>query len=462
MKNMNKFESHSRFLTWSMALLLSALAAGCGGGGDGGRDPILGTGATLGGAGGIPGAPAGAVAPGAATCAAAVGNPLIPRVTSSDPANAGVNVATSTTGVAGGGKLITASFSLAMNAATINSATAPGTFTLVNNTTAGSSVAGAVTMNAAGTVATFTTAAALPAGNNFTATITQAATSAAGTPLACIYAWNFTTIIPPAAGPAPINLGSASTFGTFGGTAGMTNQGLLTIINGDIGTTAVSTAVTGFHDTGPGCTYTETPLNVGTVNGLIFTAPPPPTVACPTEGTGTAAPPTGTFGIATIAAGDALAAYNTLAGMAVTGPIAANLSGLTVPPGVYSSATGFLIQDGLVGPAGDLTLDGQGNANAVWVFKSASTLTVGGPGAAFPRSVRLINGAQAKNVFWQVGSTATINAGGGGTMEGTIIAQQGVVISTAASVILVTLNGRALSLVASVTMVNTIVNVPAP
>ena len=243
----------------------------------------------------------------------------------------------------------------------------------------------------------------------------------------------------------------------------MTNQGLLTVINGDIGTTAVSTAVTGFHDAGPGCIYTETPLNVGFVNGKIYTAPPPPTVACPTEGTGTAAPPAGTFGIATVARADALAAYNALVALPPGANPGANLSGLTLAPGTYTAPAGsFLIQDGLPGPAGDLTLDGQGNANAVWVFQMATTLTVGGPGAAFPRSVNLINGAQAKNVFWQVGSFATINAAGGGTMVGTIISQAGASFSTAGNVRPVTLNGRVLSLGASVTLVNTFINVPAP
>jgi hypothetical protein len=92
----------------------------------------------------------------------------------------------------------------------------------------------------------------------------------------------------------------------------------------------------------------------------------------------------------------------------------------------------------------------------------ATSLTVGGPGAAFPQSVHLVNGAQAKNVFWQVGSAATINAAGGGTMVGTIIASSGASFSTAGNVDVVTLNGRALALHASVTMVNTHVNVPAP
>ena len=96
----------------------------------------------------------------------------------------------------------------------------------------------------------------------------------------------------------------------------------------------------------------------------------------------------------------------------------------------------------------------------MWVFQTASTLTVGAPAA--PRSVILINGAQAKNVFWQVGSSATINGAGGGTMVGTILASAGVSLSTVGNADVVTLNGRAAGLNASVTMTNTIVNVPAP
>jgi len=92
----------------------------------------------------------------------------------------------------------------------------------------------------------------------------------------------------------------------------------------------------------------------------------------------------------------------------------------------------------------------------------ATSLTVGGPGAAFPRNVILANGALPKNVFWQVGSAATINAAGGGTMVGTILAVAGVTISTAGNVDIATLNGRALGLNAAVTMVNTHINIPAP
>ena len=321
--------------------------------------------------------------------------------------------------------------------------------------------ASVVVDSASGRIATFTPLAALTANTTYTATIKGGTNgvkdlAVPGNVLANDFNWTFTasgTCLPPVvSGPGPVNLASASSFGTFGGSAGVTNQGLLTIINGDLGTTAVSTAVTGFHDAGPGCTYTETPLNVGTVNGKIYTAAPPPTSACPSEGNAT------TFAIATRARADALDAYNAL--VAQPGgpdPGAGNLGSLVLAPGVYTASSGsFMIR------GGNLTLDAQGNANAVWVFQMATTLTVGGPGAAFPQSVTLANGAQAKNVFWQVGSAATINAGGGGTMVGTIISQAGVAISTAGNVAISTLNGRALSLGASVTMVNTVVNVPAP
>jgi hypothetical protein len=133
------------------------------------------------------------------------------------------------------------------------------------------------------------------------------------------------------------------------------------------------------------------------------------------------------------------------------------LANLTLAPGVYTSPSGSFLIEG-----GNLTLDAEGNANAVWVFQMANTLTVGGPGAAAPQSIILAGGAQAKNVFWQVGSFATINAAGGGTMVGTIISQTGGAFSTAGNVNVVTLNGRALSLGGSVTLVNTVINVPAP
>src|SRR3954466_5784485 len=267
--------------------------------------------------------------------------------------------------------------------------------------------------------------------------------------------------VPGPAGAAPA-LGAAAAFGGFGGNAGMTNQGLSTVIVGaqgqpvSIGTTGASTLMTGFHDTSipytplvTGCAYTETPLNQGAVNGTIMTAPPPPNITCPAEGTAA------TFAAAQAAAADALIAFNDLAGRPGAADPGANLGGLTLAPGIYKTASGGFLLTGA-----DLTLDAGGNANAVWVFQMANTLTVGAAGA--PRSVILAGGAQPKNVFWQVGSAATINAAGGGTMVGTIISSAATSFSTAGNPCCTTLNGRALALNASVTMVNTVINVPAP
>jgi hypothetical protein len=382
------------------------------------------------------------------TTAAAAIPPANVSVLSTIPANLSANVCPDAT--------VNATFSvpsgLRMDPTTVNTAA----FTL---TAAGIPVTAASVLldTSTGKIATFTPLLPLTVGTSYTATVKGGTTgvkdlAVPGNTMTADKVWSFTVAscaVPP---PIVIPLKSASSFGAFGGSAGVTNQGLNTVIHGDIGTTAVSTAVTGFHDPGPGCTYTETPLNVGTVNGLIYTAAPPPTVGCPSEGTAV------TFGIATQARADALAAYNALVAMpGGPDPGAGNLANKTLAPGSYTAAAGsFMIQ------GGNLTLDAQGNANAVWVFQMATSLTVGGPGAAFPSSIILANGAQAKNVFWQVGSAATINAGGGGTMVGTVIAQSGAAISTPGNAAITTINGRVLSLGASVTMVNTVINVPAP
>jgi hypothetical protein len=236
-------------------------------------------------------------------------------------------------------------------------------------------------------------------------------------------------------------LGGAASFGGFGGSAGLTNQGIYTVVNGDLGTTAASTLVTGFHD-GGGNVFTETPLNVGLVTGIINCAPPAP---------GTAAK----FAIAQQALADATTAFNFLAGLpGGPDPGAGELGNLVLAPGTYTASAGTF---GIT--SGDLTLDAQNNPNAVFIFQMAKSLTVGLAGQA--RSIILVNGAQAKNVFWQVGSAATINGAGGGTMVGTIISYSGVTFSTAGNVVLTVLNGRALSLHASVTLVNTVINVPS-
>jgi hypothetical protein len=330
-------------------------------------------------------------------------------------------------------KIVSATFSEPMDAATIDTTT----FVVTDN---GIAVAGTVSYDAASRVASFvpTNPAGFAPSKAFVVTVKSGATGVkdlAGNALAADRVWNFTTGTQPCA--SGVNLRSAASFGSFGGAAGVTNQGINTVVNGNIGTTAACTLITGFHD-GVNV-YTETPLNIGVVNGSIFCAPPAP---------GTAS----SMAIATQALADAQTAYNELAAMpAGSDPGAGQLGGLVLLPAVYTAAGGtFAIT------IGDLVLDAQGDANAVWVFQSAAALTVGLP--ATPRRVLLINGAQAKNVFWQVGSAGRIEDGS--TMVGTIIAPAGVTVSTAGQTIQTTLIGRALGLTASVTLVNTTIVAP--
>ncbi len=130
---------------------------------------------------------------------------------------------------------------------------------------------------------------------------------------------------------------------------------------------------------------------------------------------------------------DLTAAYNTLAGLACppANAIVADLGGTTVPAGVYCSAIG-------IGVTGPLTLDGGGDPDAVFVFQAGSALTTAG-------DVVLINGAQAKNVYWQVGSSATL--GTASQWQGNILALTSITLVDTA-----TLFGRALARNGSVSL----------
>jgi hypothetical protein len=195
--------------------------------------------------------------------------------------------------------------------------------------------------------------------------------------------------------------------------------------------------------------YTITPLNNGLVNGGVFADAPAPGNATKAQK-------------ALEGLNAARDLYNSISPANKPGGSdqgSGELGALTLAPGVYKSASGtYKITNG------DLTLDAQGNENATWYFQSASSLTVGSPAAS--RSVKLINGAKANNVYWYVGSQAVINYAGGGVMVGNVIANNGVTLSAPANSTTLpgaetVLNGRAISLVSSVTMVNTIINVPA-
>jgi hypothetical protein len=312
------------------------------------------------------------------------------------------------------------------------------TFTVTAN---GVAVPGTVSYDATSRQARFrpTAASGFDAGAAVVATALSGASGmrdVAGNPLAADVTWNYTAGTQ--ACVSGVNLGTAAAFGVFGGGAGATNQGPNTVVGGSLGTTAACTLITGFHDASN--TFTEVAAtNIGAVSGTVTCGPPAP-------GTTTS------LAAATQARADAQTAYNELAALpAGSDPGAGQLGGLVLAPGVYTSAGGTFAVT-----TGDLTLDAQGDANAVWVFQMASALTVGL--SATPRTVSVINGGQAANVYWQVGSAARIEDGS--TMVGTIIAPAGVTFSTPGQAIQTTLTGRALGLTASVTMVNTTIVAP--
>lgn len=299
-------------------------------------------------------------------------------------------------------------------------------------------VPGSITYDMASNTATF--AVANPPGfsvaSTYTTTVTTGVTDLAGNsrtqPETATFIGSTASCIP----VAPVALGTIAPFGAFGGGAGATNSGINTVVEGDLGTSAACTLFTGFHDGANA--YTETPLNIGEVTGDIFCGPPAP---------GT----TQKLAIATQAAADARTAYNALEAKLNPTLLSDELGTLTLIPGTYKSTPGSFILS-----SGNLVLNAMGDPNAIWVFQVPSSLTIGL--TATPRSVLLTNGAQAKNVFWQVGSAARIE--NGSTMVGTIIASAGVTISTAGQTVQTTLTGRAIGLNASVTMVNTTIVAP--
>ena len=138
-------------------------------------------------------------------------------------------------------------------------------------------------------------------------------------------------------------------------------------------------------------------------------------------------------GVALQAKSDLVTAYNDAAGRSSTATVSGDLAGRTLTPGVYTSASSL-------GLSGALTLDAQGDPNAVFVFQAGSTLIVGSSS-----QVNLIGAAQACNVYWQVGSSATI--GTGAAFVGNILALTSITMTTGA-----TLQGRALARNGAVTL----------
>ncbi len=311
-----------------------------------------------------------------------------PTVSSTNPANGTIGVA-----------VITSAFSEAMDVTTINTTTfivtGPGVTPL----------AGSVTYDGTSYVATFTPSSSLALSTAFVGTITTGAKDASGNALASDYTWNFSTATA-TAGQASVVLDGAGEFAVLSGST-VTSIGT-TSLTGDLGLSP-GTAVTGFPP--------------GIMTGSVHIGDP----------------------TAIQAQLDLTTAYNDAAGRTV-GPvtIAGNLGGLTLPPGLYKSTSSLEIT------SGDLTLDAQGDVNAVFIFQIVSTLTT-----TSGRKVILSGGANASNIFWQVGSSATL--GTTSVFKGTILADQSITLNTSAS-----LDGRALARIGAVTLDGNAIVIPTP
>jgi Ice-binding-like len=192
-----------------------------------------------------------------------------------------------------------------------------------------------------------------------------------------------------------VPLGAAANFGVLAA-ATVTNTGPTTI-KGDLGLSR-GTSVTGFPP--------------GHVTGTEYTAD----------------------SVAQRAQNDLTTAYNHAAALPATATIPTELGGTTETSGVYNSAAGTF------GITGTVTLNARGNPAAVFVFQAASTLIT-----ASASDVKLVDGAKAANVFWVVGSSATL--GTYSTFSGNIIALASITVTTG-----VTIQGRALARTAAVTL----------
>jgi hypothetical protein len=206
--------------------------------------------------------------------------------------------------------------------------------------------------------------------------------------------------VPFGASPPALGLGNAATaFEVLGGST-ITNTGA-SVIDGDIGVWP-GTSITGF---GPPAIVT------GVVHSADF--------------------------VAQQAQSDLTNAYNGALAAASTDTITApDIGGQILGPGVYTAASSVAI-------TGTLYLDAGGNLDAVWIFQIGSTLNL-----AASSSVVMLNGGQAKNVFWAVGSSATLN-GPGSLMTGTIMAQASISATAGVNV-----NGRLLARTGAVTLID--------
>jgi len=295
-----------------------------------------------------------------------------PTVTSTVPADTATCVEINQT--------INATFSTGMDPATINT----GTFTVAGPGTT-TFITGTVTYSVASKVATFTPASNLASDVLFTATVTTGAKDLAGNPLAANKVWTFTTG-DKTKDEEEVNLASAANFAILA-TSSISSTGS-GVINGDVGLAR----------------GTSQGIPPAQVNGAIHVNDP----------------------LVAQAQADVRAAYNDVASRSNNAQILpGNMGGLTFAPGLYVNSTSVLLSGS--GPGNNVTLDAQGDPNALFIFKMGSTLTTA-PGS----QVILAGGAKAANIFWQVGSSATINTTT--IFKGNVLAAVSITLNTGAVV----------------------------
>jgi hypothetical protein len=312
---------------------------------------------------------------------------------------------------------ITALFNESLDPATVDL----DSFTLAP-TAGGGIVAGSVSY--AQKLVSFNPTADLVPDTQYTATLTTNVKDLAGNPLTTVYTWTFTTGSNSAAGPDPVNLRTTGDFVILTKT-GISTTGD-TSITGDIGVSpAPRTYITGFSDTFDSSNTYSTSIYVKGVGKIYAADMTPPTPAKMTT-----------------AISDMETAYTAAAGVAPdhTELYAGDISGKTLAPGTYKWGTNVWIYE-------DVTL--KGNANDVWIFQISGDLIL-----ANGQKV-LLDGAMAKNVFWQVAGGAGVSLGTTSVFEGVALAHKAIIVKTGAEV-----NGRLLGQTA-VTLDNNKVTQPA-
>lgn len=206
----------------------------------------------------------------------------------------------------------------------------------------------------------------------------------------CALAGGFLAPTKISASHSQVNLLTTDVFAILAGSA-ISDTGTSTII-GDVGLSPTGgTAITGL-------TCAEVTGTIYDTNGGYAGGGGGSTACLTTNGS-----------LLTTAKTDLVTAYNDAAGRTTTSQVPTELGGTTLTDGTYDSASGTF------GITGTLTLNGQGNADSVFIFKMASTLIT-----ASSSQVVLTNGAQACNVYWQVGSSATL--GTSSTLRGNVMA----------------------------------------